>query len=109
MAVLVLLHDDSLAEVKCHIHGWHNIPAKQWHYDGNAECPSFSPSVNELKGQPGPDQQTRCHFSISKGQITYHDNDKKQLEGQTVPMLAFTDDEVKCSEWVQRQDETKIE
>jgi hypothetical protein len=108
MAILVLLHDD-LAEVKCHAHGWHNIPANRWHYDGNAECPTFSPSVRELQGQPGVDQKTRCHFTITKGMIEYHGDNSHEFAGQTLPLLPFSAGEIDRSDWVISQDERKKE
>ncbi len=44
---LVVLHGH-LAEIKCHVHWYHNIPAERWHYNNDPLCPTFSPSVREF-------------------------------------------------------------
>lgn len=101
---LVVLHDH-LAEIKCHVHGYHNIPAKRWNYNGDPVCPSFSPSVREYESGPGipTGTVTRCHYSIVDGMIEYHADNSHAFAGQKVPMLPFTAAEVAEEHWVARQ------
>lgn len=102
---LALLHDGHLAEIKCHVHGYHNIPAKQWKYNGDPLCPTFSPSVREFESGPDiqPGTVTRCHYSIADGVIEYHGDNTHAFAGQKLPMLPFTDAEVANEQWVIRQ------
>lgn len=106
MPILVILHNDDLAEIKCHKHGWHNIPAKRWNFDGNLECPTFSPSVREFEYDPKQHEQhkTRCHYTVTKGKIKYHDDNTHEFAGQTLDMIPFTDAEIGCKDWVTRQE-----
>ena len=106
MPQLAILHDEHLVEIKCHAHGWHNIPAKRWNFNGNLECPTFSPSVRELAGTPG-EQVTRCHFTVTNGKITYHDDNHHEFKGQTLDLLPFTEAEIAEKNWVTRQEESE--
>jgi hypothetical protein len=103
MSQLVILHD-SLAEIKCHKHGWHNIPAERWHFNGNLEKPTFSPSVRELESGEG--SVTRCHYTVTEGRITYHEDNAHEFAGQTLDMIPFAEHELLREDWVTRQEES---
>jgi hypothetical protein len=76
----------------------HSIPAtlppkqeKAWLFDGNFECPTFSPSVRHFytipKGEKNEDSEvTTCHYHIKKGKIEYCNDCKHALNGQAVPL-----------------------
>lgn len=53
-----------------------------WRWDGNAEAPTFSPSVN-IVGQ--------CHYFITSGQIQFCGDSQHALAGQTVPFPDIPD------------------
>lgn len=101
---LVILHD-SLAEIKCHKHGWHNINAERWNFNGNFEKPTFSPSVREFESCGGG--ITRCHYTVTDGKIHYHEDNSHEFAGQTLDMIPFSEYELQREDWVTRQDETK--
>ena len=51
-----------------------------WSWDGNAEAPTFNPSINIV---------CRCHYFISAGQIQFCGDSTHELAGQTVPLPDF--------------------
>jgi hypothetical protein len=51
-----------------------------WAWDGNAEAPTFSPSINIVG---------RCHYFIVSGQIQFCGDSAHSLAGQTVPLPDF--------------------
>ncbi len=55
---------------------------KQWKWNGNAESPTFTPSVRV---------SDLCHFTVTDGMITFHDDAKHVLAGQTVSIPDFPD------------------
>ncbi len=68
----------------------------QWTFDGNLECPSFTPSVRHFVPAQAPDpewwpqgkpEETVCHYFITAGQIVYCGDCQHELNGQTVPMV----------------------
>ena len=54
----------------------------QWTFDGNVECPTFSPSIN-IVGQ--------CHYFIQQGNSIYCTDSKHNLAGKTVPLPKIPD------------------
>lgn len=48
-----------------------------WSFDGNAEAPTFSPSIN-IVGQ--------CHYFIRGGQMEFCSDSRHELAGRTVPL-----------------------
>jgi hypothetical protein len=52
----------------------------KWTWDGNAEAPTFSPSIH-IVGQ--------CHYLIRAGMIQFCSDSKHALAGQTVPLPDF--------------------
>ena len=51
-----------------------------WSWDGNAEAPTFSPSINIVG---------RCHYFITAGQIQFCGDSTHPLAGQTVELPEF--------------------
>ena len=49
----------------------------QWTFDGNAESPTFSPSINMVGV---------CHYFIRSGKIEFCGDSKHHLAGQTVDL-----------------------
>lgn len=48
-----------------------SIDAKRWHWDGNLENPTLSPSILQTVG-PFPDgHKNVCHSFVTKGRISY--------------------------------------
>lgn len=69
----------------------------RWSYDGNAEAPTFSPSVLNRTGravdptfvpEPG-DPPEICHVFVTAGQIQFLGDCTHALAGQTVPLPAW--------------------
>jgi len=53
----------------------------RWTFDGNAEAPTFSPSINI-----GPGTPLQCHYFIRAGQIDFCGDSRHALAGKIVPM-----------------------
>jgi hypothetical protein len=82
--------------IKCHVCQWHEFPKKHhsgtWRFNGNLECPTFTPSMNELvhfseascPEDRKPDR--RCHFVVSDGNISYCPDCTHALAGQSFPL-----------------------
>jgi hypothetical protein len=54
----------------------------QWTYNGNADAPTFSPSVDVYRDRP----ELRCHSIITNGRITFCTDSHHALKGQTVDL-----------------------
>lgn len=80
--------------------GGHTIAygaAETWQWDGDAEHPTFSPSVlahpskrsfNEPGSPDGPVRdQLRCHSFVRAGRIEYLADSEHALAGQTIDMV----------------------
>lgn len=70
--------------------GRHMIATKEpfpngakWTWDGNAEAPTFHPSINVQHG--------KCHYFIRAGQIQFCGDSQHRLAGQTVPLPHMPD------------------
>jgi hypothetical protein len=53
-----------------------------WSWDGNAESPTFAPSINYVGA---------CHYFIQQGNIQFCSDSQHALAGQTVPLPDFPD------------------
>ena len=94
----------------------HNIHPRIWAWDGNAEAPTFSPSVlvtsgHYIPGHKGPDcwctynakhpdaptvfKCERCHSFVRAGQIEFLGDCTHALAGQTVPLPPWPSVEAK--------------
>lgn len=76
---------------------------RDWTWDGNAEKPTFQPSVlvyphgrswndddpmpHGVAGNPPPRAQVRCHSFVNAGRIQYLADSEHELAGQTVDMV----------------------
>jgi hypothetical protein len=67
-----------------------------WDWDGNAEFPTFSPSIlirtNAPRNQSeiaNPVEYTQCHYFIRNGMIEFCGDSAHALAGQTVPLPDF--------------------
>ena len=73
-------------------------PGQQgWHFDGNLEQPTFSPSILVRSGsaidptfrdEPG-DPPRVCHSFVRDGQIQYLGDCDHRLAGQTLPLVEW--------------------
>jgi hypothetical protein len=78
--------------IRCRACRQHHIPVPRWTFNGDMENPTFSPSVNETCNSPdhphyqAQAQTSRCHFTVTNGQITYHGDCTHPLAGQTFPL-----------------------
>lgn len=62
----------------------------RWTFDGNAEKPTFSPSMNIGLGPfPQDGRIERCHYFLKAGQLEYLPDCTHALAGQTVALPAF--------------------
>jgi hypothetical protein len=58
-----------------------------WTFNGDAETPTFSPSINV-----GPGGPLQCHYFIRAGQIEYCGDCHHDLKGQTVALPEIPQD-----------------
>ena len=86
--------------IRCRACKQHLIQVPRWTYNGNADSPTFSPSVNETCNDPGhPSYQpqamsSRCHFTVTDGKITYHGDCLHELRGQTMELEDWTAEQI---------------
>lgn len=72
----------------------HGIPVgpgsgPRWEWDGNADAPSFSPSI-KVDYDWGPDKQkVVCHFFVKSGEIQFLNDCTHDLAGKTIKMVDF--------------------
>jgi hypothetical protein len=84
--------------IKCHEHGEHFIPTPRWGYNGNADAPTFTPSVKVSwdwgpveDAEPGHRQGYHCcHFNVTDGKIIYHGDCTHKYAGQTLDLLEYS-------------------
>ena len=58
----------------------------RWTFNGDGNCPTFSPSMNIAVG-PFPDGRLeRCHYFLKGGQIQYLGDCTHAMAGQTVDL-----------------------
>nr|WP_279380949.1 DUF6527 family protein [Acetobacter sacchari] len=61
----------------------------KWSFDGNAQAPTFGPSVKvDLGRNPG----ATCHYFVRAGQIQFCGDSTHALAGKTVPLPDIPDD-----------------
>lgn len=71
----------------------------QWSFDGNVDCPTFSPSVRVTYNGPDAGQDrghghapsSCCHYFVTGGQIQFCPDSTHALAGQTVPVPELPD------------------
>lgn len=68
---------------------------KGWKFNGDFQCPSFSPSllvypheefVDDEDIESGTRETPRCHSVITNGNIAFCSDSTHELKGQTVPL-----------------------
>lgn len=65
----------------------HTIPTPRWTFNGNAESPTFTPSVRLYVTDPETKKETTvCHFNVTAGKLILHADSGHALKGQTVEM-----------------------
>lgn len=58
----------------------------KWNFNGDFEKPTFTPSV--LIRWPEGDVQKMCHFNVTDGMITFHnDGTTHDKAGHTLPLI----------------------
>ena len=93
-------------EIKCEMCNHHLIPkvgqpGATWQFNGDLFLPSFTPSINELQNPPDrpsyrPGVPTRrCHFTITNGEIKYHNDCTHKLAGKTMKLAFYSAVEVR--------------
>ena len=72
-----------------------NHSGAKWAFDGNAQSPTFTPSVNMRWGrfadpsyvpEEGHDPSGVCHYNITAGKIIFHGDSTHKLKGQTADL-----------------------
>jgi len=77
--------------------GHHMIPVPRWTFNGDLNCPTFTPSINQIENPPDdkyyqPDMPTEiCHFTITEGKIQFHADCTHDLKGKTIPLPDYED------------------
>lgn len=66
-----------------------NYSPGRWTWDGNAERPTFSPSVLAQWQQGEAREERRCHSFVRAGQIEFLADCTHALVGKTVPLPAW--------------------
>lgn len=66
---------------------------KQWKFDGNIQNPTFTPSMNISWGPGETDEipEGRCHFTITQGKVTYHDDCTHEYKGRVIDLPNLKD------------------
>lgn len=92
--------------------GEHLIPAEigiklpgRWEFNGNANLPSFQPSVRHfVPAQGNLPERTFCHYFITEGQIIYCGDCDHWLNSKTVPLPPLSNDVISfyCDEGVDK-------
>lgn len=69
----------------------HGVPAERWHWNGDENSPTLSPSVRHyISAHEGRPEKTICHYRVEAGKIEYCDDCEHELRGQTVEMIEPT-------------------
>jgi len=81
-----------------------NHSGARWTFDGNAERPTFSPSINirvntpDMKGYQPDHPSSVCHYFIRDGRIQFLGDCTHALKGQTVDLPEIPDGKYLTSE-----------
>ena len=108
MPVVLRKHDH--LEYKCPACGHHGLPVKIgtkedrfWDWNGDTEKPTIRPSVKHIYPESHYTQhpncpQFICHYHITNGMIEFCGDCTHDKKGQTFPLEAFSEAEVKMRE-----------
>ena len=78
-------------------HG-HTYHTPAWSYNGQADQPSFTPSMRIFVPAGADDdgdtwsEETVCHYFVTDGQIMYCSDSPHKLSGQSVPLPPIPED-----------------
>lgn len=61
----------------------HPLPLDGWTFNGNMECPTFTPSFLQ---HPAGALHGRCHYIITDGILNFCDDSDHSLKGTSVPL-----------------------
>lgn len=68
-----------------------NADQPKWTYNGDAEKPTFAPSMLVFVIMPDGTQHTTCHSFVREGRIEFLGDCDHSLKGQTVDLPEFPD------------------
>jgi hypothetical protein len=57
-----------------------------WTFNGNLDCPTFTPSVRCFTTEEDGTRTTLCHYFITDGRIVFCGDNPHALNGQTVEL-----------------------
>lgn len=65
----------------------HYVPTKRWHWNGDREKPTLSPSVRHFipANEYGP-EKTICHYHLRNGILEFCGDCDHDLKGKNVPL-----------------------
>jgi len=61
----------------------------RWGWNGDADRPSFTPSILVSVPWGDPPMERRCHLYVTDGELQYLVDSTHRLAGRTVPMEPF--------------------
>jgi len=70
--------------------GQTNSNGAKWDFNGNFECPSFTPSLRYVGGPTG----TLCHVVLTDGILNYCNDNPHACNNQKIPLPKIPDDEL---------------
>lgn len=74
----------------------HSVPAERWHWNGDVERPTLSPSVRHfIPAEDGRPEQTLCHYFVRDGIIEFCSDCGHDLKGQKVELPDIDEQEEK--------------
>ena len=91
MAARVKIGDEDVS-FKCPGCGWTHIlntdPSMRpcWGFNGDAESPTLTPSINAWREYGGDRKMERCHSFVTDGKIRFLNDSTHALKGQTVDL-----------------------
>jgi hypothetical protein len=66
----------------------HVIP-QGWSFNNDFDKPTFQPSVRHYWEYWGKAKNVVCHYNITNGDITFHNDCTHALANTTVPLIAY--------------------
>lgn len=69
----------------------HAVPAKRWHWNGDVNSPTLTPSVRHFYTGPDGVEITICHYVIKDGRIHYCGDSQHELKNQEMALPDIDD------------------
>lgn len=63
-----------------------------WSFNGNAEKPSFNPSMLLFEPLDGGGRRSICHYYVTDGEIRYQPDCEHELAGKSLPLPPIPED-----------------